>query len=87
MSIKQTLDELIGRIRDLENETWRSKTINFLKDTCGHLTTKKDFIKQYQEIALFEMYNFLDSLDETEKNIVINYFLDIDNIQLKVDGR
>ena len=81
MSIQQALDDLKDKINDLGDDPWRRKTIEFLKKTCSNLTSKKEFLKNYQEISMFEMYNVLDSLSNDEKKLVANYFLDIDNIQ------
>ena len=81
MSIQQALDDLKDKINDLGDDPWRRKTIEFLKKTCSNLTSKKEFLRNYQEISMFEMYNVLDSLSNDEKKLVTNYFLDIDNIQ------
>jgi hypothetical protein len=74
------LVDLNSKIEKMKDEPWRDATKSLLCKLCDHMTNRKKHARQMQELVLFEVFEYLESLAEHEKREISNYFLDIDNI-------
>ncbi len=74
------LVDLNSKIEKMKDEPWRDATKSLLCKLCDHMTNRKKHARQMQELVLFEVFEYLESLAEEEKREISNYFLDIDNI-------
>ena len=74
------LVDLNSKIEQMKDEPWRDATKSLLCKLCDHMTNRKKHAREMQELIIFEIFEYLNSLSEPEKREISNYFLDIDNI-------